>query len=142
MEQFEIKDDRGASLVFHEPRFGADGFFESYRACLMNDFLKADIEVDGRRYKGVSTGEEEFFSELAKSWRGWSGQKVFESLEHDLALAATSDQTGHIELQVTLTRFCHSTSTASACLMLYAGELEGIARHARMFFSQRATTTA
>jgi hypothetical protein len=141
MEQFEIKDDRGASLVFYEPQFGADGFIGSYRLRLVNDVLKADIEVDGRRYINFSTGEEEFFSELAASWRGWSGQKMFESLEHDLKMVATSDRTGHVQVHVRLTKFWPNETIASTCIVVYAGQLDDIARGARKFFSQKAVAS-
>ena len=141
MKQFEIKDERGAVLVFHKPRFGQDGYFESYRVRLINDVLEADIEVDGRRYLNMSTGEEEFFSDLAASWRGWSGQKVFESLEHDLQMIATADRTGHVDLLVKITKLWPET-TASAHLALDASQsLDGIAREARKFFKQTAASS-
>jgi len=141
MEQFEIKDDCGTSVVFHEPRFGEDGYFESYRLRLTNDVLKADIEVDGRRYLNLSTGEEEYFADLAKDWRGWTGQKMFESLEHDLQMVAISDHTGHVKIQVRLTKFWPDEVVVSAYVTLYAGQLDDVAREARKFFSQRATSS-
>lgn len=39
-----------------------------------------------------------YFSQLAESWRGWKGEVVFESLEHDLRLSATHD--GHVHVKV------------------------------------------
>jgi hypothetical protein len=41
-----------------------------------------------------------FFDDLAASWRGWSGERSFGSLEGDLDLRATHD--GHIRLAVSL----------------------------------------
>ena len=41
-----------------------------------------------------------FVSGLASDWRGWQGERTYESLEHDLRLTATHD--GHIRLLVQL----------------------------------------
>lgn len=41
-----------------------------------------------------------FLTELAADWRGWRGERTYESLEHDLQLTATHD--GHIQLAVQL----------------------------------------
>ncbi len=43
-----------------------------------------------------------FFSDLADSWRGWEGEKSWESIEHDLRVTATSDPLGHCLLTFTL----------------------------------------
>lgn len=42
------------------------------------------------------------FSDLADSWRGWEGEKSWESIEHDLRIAAVSDILGHCLLTFTL----------------------------------------
>ena len=39
-----------------------------------------------------------FFADLAESWRGWDGEKRWESIEHDLSITATSDSRGHCRL--------------------------------------------
>ena len=41
-----------------------------------------------------------FFNGLASDWRGWQGERAYESLEHDLRLTATHD--GHVHLVVQL----------------------------------------
>ena len=38
----------------------------------------------------------DFFRSLATSWRGWSGERTYESLEGDLRLTAVHD--GHVQL--------------------------------------------
>jgi hypothetical protein len=43
----------------------------------------------------------EFFQQMARDWRGWTGSRVYESLEHDLRLAATHDGR-HVRIAVTL----------------------------------------
>src|SRR5437870_2610550 len=41
-----------------------------------------------------------FFEELATNWRGWTGTKVWESVEGELQLQCLSDHTGHITIKV------------------------------------------
>jgi hypothetical protein len=41
-----------------------------------------------------------FFNGLAADWRGWQGERTYESLEHDLRLTAAHD--GHFHLLVQL----------------------------------------
>jgi hypothetical protein len=41
-----------------------------------------------------------FFNRLAADWRGWQGERTYESLEHDLRLTAAHD--GHVHLLVQL----------------------------------------
>ena len=43
-----------------------------------------------------------YFADLADSWRGWEGEKAWESIEHDLRVTATSDRLGHCHLTFTL----------------------------------------
>lgn len=38
-----------------------------------------------------------FFAGLAHDWRGWEGERVYESLEHDLRFVAEHD--GHVRLK-------------------------------------------
>jgi hypothetical protein len=54
-------------------------------------------------YEGYSDGFGQlagFFAELAASWRGWRGERTYESIEHDLRIVATHD--GHVRLKVRL----------------------------------------
>jgi hypothetical protein len=41
-------------------------------------------------------GPADYFAALESDWRGWKGERVYESTEDDLRLTATHD--GHIEL--------------------------------------------
>jgi hypothetical protein len=43
-----------------------------------------------------------FFTDLAEPWKGWTGEKTWHSVEHDLELAATNDARGHCSLSVTI----------------------------------------
>jgi Family of unknown function (DUF6228) len=41
-----------------------------------------------------------YFAQLVDSWRGWEGERIYESCEHDFRLIATHD--GHVNLSVLL----------------------------------------
>lgn len=76
----------------------------------------------------------EFFDDLAKSWKGWTGDKRFTSVEHDLALRATHDGRGHVLLWVRLgTHVAEDAQTwlVTAPLALEAGQLERLAASIR-----------
>jgi hypothetical protein len=63
-----------------------------------------------------------FFADLAENWRGWSGTRTYESLEHDFLLEAV--HTGsHVELSFTLQdpEF-HGSWSVRGRLTLDAGE--------------------
>lgn len=62
-----------------------------------------DLEAGKSVYDGYADGFEglaAFFEGMAESWRGWSGERTYESTEHDLRLVATHD--GHVRLRVRL----------------------------------------
>ena len=61
-----------------------------------------------------------FFRDLASGWRGWQGEKAYESLEHDLRLTAVHD--GHVRLTVQLEQTWPDGWSASAVLQLDPGE--------------------
>lgn len=77
----------------------------------------------------------EFFRDLAANWRGWVGEKKYESLEEELLLKATSDSLGHTELEVWLTSGPPPFHwTLRAALLIEAGQLESIAKQVEEFF--------
>ena len=51
-------------------------------------------------YSGGFDNLATFFAGLANDWRGWQGERVYESLEHDLRFVAEHD--GHVRLKVRL----------------------------------------
>ena len=74
-----------------------------------------------------------FFRDLATEWRGWSGEKRWESLEHQLALTATSDATGHTYLIVELVGGPLYDWRLRGSLVLEAGQLDGLAVEVERF---------
>src|SRR3954453_3136179 len=51
-----------------------------------------------RFYELEITGLAEYFEQLDADWRGWAGERRWESLERDVALVATHDGLGTITL--------------------------------------------
>jgi hypothetical protein len=77
-----------------------------------------------------------FFNDLAKNWKGWSGEKTMESLEEHLTVSATSDSLGHISLRVKLRHIIPGTADwrAEGTLVVEGSQLERLAGEARRFF--------
>lgn len=90
---------RASSLRFEQVRRGPHGEIRSVVVRLRLPGLEASLTVSAH----YATGFDElagFLSELASHWRGWHGERTYESLEHDLRLTATHD--GHVRLAVQL----------------------------------------
>lgn len=89
----------GRTLTFSEPHF--DGV-------LPTDYLSVtlsgpDLSASRQVYAGWEGGFTHlatFFADLADQWRGWQGERVFESVEGDLRIQASHD--GHVNLRVLL----------------------------------------
>ncbi len=93
----------------------------------------ATLRVDG--YTDAH-GVARFFAEAARDWRGWSGDKVWESLVGELRLAMSIDRLGHVTLTVRLRHDFGGPDSwrLDAELSLEAGQLEAIARDAARFW--------
>jgi hypothetical protein len=91
------REDAGLQLSNVER--GSDGEIWYVRARLRADGLDASLRVSSC----YATGFDElvgFFQGLAADWRGWPGERTYESLEHELRLTATHD--GHLRIAVHL----------------------------------------
>ena len=97
-------------------------------------FVTASVEAD-TFFKGPPSL---LFTDLAKNWRGWSGEKVWKDIEGKVKLVATSDLTGHIEVRVTL-RSVDQRDSAQVTLMYEAGALERMSKLLRSLFAADAT---
>ena len=131
---FEIRsNETGAFLrVEASPRRGPhsddleDGYWDTTLSC---GSLNASLQFYEIRLGGLA----EYFEGLAADWRGWSGERRWESLEGDVRLLAVHDGRGTITLRAGLQTeaFAQHRWTASAELLLDAGGLDGLARQAR-----------
>ena len=98
----------------------AAGAVWSVAASLRRPGLDASLQVVSHYASGFDDLVA-FFQGLAAGWRGWRGERTYESLEHDLRLAATHD--GHIRLAVRMSRTSEPDGwTAGAVLRLDPGE--------------------
>lgn len=75
---------------------------------LENEYLSVAFDSDGIRF-GVKTfiyndaqALTLFFKDLAENWQGWSGPKVWKSLESDFRLEATHNGLSYMNLKVSL----------------------------------------
>lgn len=77
----------------------------------------------------------EFFLLLAKDWRGWNGERTFESLEHSLRITASHDNIGSVTITVLLKAGVESNFdwSASQRLTVEPSQLEKISNHAKEF---------
>ena len=108
------------SLQLGDVERGPDGGVRYVTVRLRAPGLDAAVRVCAH----YATGFDElvaFFGELADGWRGWQGERTYESLEHDLRFTAVHE--GHVRLSSCL----QQTSTpsgwsASAVIQLDPGE--------------------
>ena len=52
-----------------------------------------DYARDGRRLAGI-------FAEMAKEWRGWEGEKVWYTTDHEVTLTFTHDRISRVRVEV------------------------------------------
>ncbi|UAL30699.1 DUF6228 family protein [Nocardioides rotundus] len=97
MARAEIFDGR-ARLTFAEP-VGSGSVVDYLTVRVEGPDLSASRQVYAGWESGFS-GLAVYFETLVASWRGWDGEQVFESIEHDLRIVATHD--GHVHLEVRL----------------------------------------
>jgi len=77
----------------------------------------------------------DMFEDLAKHWKGWEGEKAYESLEYQLKISCAVDRTGHVHLRVSLRGdMAGSNWRAEDTLYLEAGQLDYLAARARAYF--------
>jgi hypothetical protein len=77
---------------------------------------------------------DEFFADLAREWRGWSGEKIWQPIEGGLRLSARHDGLGHVTLRTTLQQDAYPDGWRfEATLKLDAGTLDATARDAASF---------
>lgn len=103
-----------------------DGYWNAILSC-------GSLHASLRFYEIRLGGLAEYFEALAEDWRGWAGERRWESLEGDVELVAAHDGRGTITLHVSLRTeaFAQHRWNASAGLLLDAGGLDHIARRAR-----------
>lgn len=77
-------------------------------------------------------GVARLFADAARNWRGWHGEKVWESLEGELRIELRIDHLGHVVVAVRVRSEPGGADPwqLDAELSLDAGQLDGVAREA------------
>jgi len=124
-----------SGVTFCEPIRDEEGWLGSFSVRIDETGLRAEARVEN---SGVIQAPEVFFSELAQSWRGWTGEKTWRSLEAELALVATTDSCGHVTLEI---RLRPDAGPGAWRVISYAyfeaGQLASLACRAAQFFGRR-----
>ena len=126
-----VRDGRQLELLGAIPRglTGYDGC--TVTAQLAGPALAATVDVHDINPQRWST----LFHDLAKHWRGWSGEKSAESPEGHLQLTCTADRTGHVAIRVRLRNMAVDDDwRVEATLHLEAGQLDRLATEATAYF--------
>lgn len=77
-----------------------------------------------------------FFEFIAKEWKGWQEPQAWTSIEGELELTATSDNLGHVMLNVKVSEFDGpEVWSSSVNLGLDASQTESGAKSVRAFFA-------
>jgi Family of unknown function (DUF6228) len=76
-----------------------------------------------------------FFSRMAESWRGWSGDISWIAWENDFSLTASHDGRGHVVIQVHIGQMDPVDCTLQGKLVLEAGELDNVVAQVKRFLS-------
>jgi Family of unknown function (DUF6228) len=105
-----------------------EGDEESPPEYLWAELRSGDLRAAKRIYGGHAPGFQDlaaFFAGIVATWRGWEGERSWESVEGDLRIAARHAH-GHIQLRVTLRAegpgWGNDGWTATADLTLDPGE--------------------
>ena len=80
----------------------------------------------------MDDGLGKFFEELAALWRGWTGSKVWNSLEGEFTLKCNHDGLGHVTVDASLRDY--GSWDASLKLNLLAPDFDEYASKIKLFF--------
>lgn len=109
---------------------------DCYTARISSDGLAAEALVEFSP-NGTPAA---FLADLAQHWKGWQGQKRFETFEEELIIEGSHDGKGHIELQVYLSTNQEPRNpwSVKALIELDAGDLQRLADDASHAFKRGA----
>ena len=136
MDEFAIKSSVDDSLIEFSNRLPDERALPielfSVRVSRSDLFAAAGVWAS---YTGSNPAK--WFLELAENWRGWQGERQWESIEHELRLVATNDRRGHVAIRIRLrSGFWNDDWSVEATVQVDAGQLDGFARHAIKFFGE------
>jgi hypothetical protein len=109
---------------------------EYFRVTIRSQYMSAFTRVYA--FDPFDYNLTKFFKELAENWKGFDGEKVWESLEGEFKLACASDRLGHFGITVTIRNDLDTLSIKT--IYVEAGQLEKIAAEVKTFFDVSART--
>ena len=128
MNRVSIKScNDGTELIFKVLRSSGESI----------DFI---AEVSGSPFIGsvetstyVSGPPSLLFSDIAKNWRGWKGEKTWSAIDGEFALKASSNLTGSVRVIIEMVQMSGDFQLV-ATLGLEAGQLEAISKRVSVLF--------
>ncbi|USD64111.1 DUF6228 family protein [Vibrio sp. SCSIO 43136] len=120
----KITSENGIMAEFHSPELDSSGWLGHYSLSLSGVAMSSTIRVTNPPY-----GESplDYFSMLARNWKGWVGEKNWVALEGEYSLSAKADTTGHITLRIKIwSGSCEPFWSSEVALIIEAGQLKAI----------------
>ena len=91
------------------------------------------INAQARVGKYMAEPFANLFEYLSTNWKGWKGERAWESLEGEFRLGATADLTGHTRINIHLHDGAPARWEVNTFVEVEAGQLERLAQDAREF---------
>jgi len=139
-QELTIKSSRNAGrLKLSESNEAGSGRSAEYlRVSLEDHQMSASCS---RVYLYERHGLAAFFVDLASQWKGWAGEKKWNSVEDDFGLSCTSDGLGHVALRVKLKSGLDDDDWfVQTVIYIDSGQLEELAVNVKAFlYSERAS---
>jgi len=131
--EFVIDTGKDRRVIFEALKRCDAGYLELYRVTLESPLMHASTDVYNSPYRIFLN---DYFQDLANFWNGWEGKKECEAIEGEIHLAATISKLGHVNLEITLNIYGYPSDwVAFAKLDIEAGQLDKIAKEAKLFFT-------
>ena len=127
--EFEIKSERGYSILFHTQEHNKNQLLDYYSVTLTTPSMSATVRIDNAP-AGVTPIE--FFEKISNGGRG---EKAWASLEREFELSAASDSTGHTTIIARVySGFSSPSAAMSIGFQIEASQLKKIQKKASEFF--------
>lgn len=118
-------------IILDNPSASEGRAIDGFDFTLVHGGLRASVGVYLHEVDSLAA----YFQDLAKKWKGWKGDDIWESLEHELLLSASCDKLGHVRLKAKIQYMLgaqDSWSTQGA-IIVEAGQLDRIAKEVADF---------
>lgn len=138
-DTFEIKSASGRSALEISAWETDDSTrrFEYLYVTLTANSLRASTRIYNLDHTESPSDLPAFFEDMARNWRGWTGEKCWGSVEHDMKLTCTSSTLGNVTMVVMLDSYVDDPFIwdVRCSLVLESWQLDVLAARAKKFFS-------